>query len=633
MSLVDEIAQFKLWATGLGCPLAIIPTDETLKKCIRGKQSILFQHIMKQIKPRQEIASMRNNVLVAKLQQYRALGSVVAKSKLNQMPPEIQRYEKVEKLKAKCAETKARIANSKSMLKNLSGKINEKNIQKVKLEQKLESSSDKFAYYKALNNSLAKQSEKEVEIKQNIDQLMPVVMTDCGKTKSEAVVAVQTCLDFLNEFYSKFTELKQEGSKQAQQKLWSNIRKTLAGFPNYLLWCVLMEMKEKQLQEISEADRKQDEMERNVALSDQDMLQVNMAKLCGSHINLFVDLIATKHMVQNIKDDYLAKYTPFSQMLETKMNLLNVMDEEAEQIFEDYMLQSTSKDYNQGQLEFISKEIEKKKQEIKIQNQKLENHEQLLAQLRDIYGETDSYSSRMQEEIMQLKQIKEKISYFKRFSRYTVHNMRQKMTNQTLNLSEQSMNLTRMENVLLTNAPAYNPPTLPPYKSELNLLSEVPFSKFAKSSKIALFSFQTHICLSQAAESNSLLILLPNCFTSAELSLQELRNLIKFDEHLKTFMIDQKPELDVVNQNERHYQQLWQVNHQKISELLDEIEAISGSTKQTIAKSRIYYNFVLANALRKYVPPNKLFNGRNYREYENEYLMYYRMINGSLGGN
>ncbi|EDS25638.1 conserved hypothetical protein [Culex quinquefasciatus] len=513
---MDEITQFKLWASKLGCPLDKIPADETLKKYIRGKQSVVFRHIMDQVRPRQEIVHMRNNVLVAKLQQFQELGGVLAKSKLNQMPEELQRFQKVRKLDAKIAETKQRIHNSKNVLESVTGKIREKN---------------------------------------------PAT--------------------------------------------------------------------------ISEADRKQNELEKNGTLSDHDMLQVNIAKLCGSHINQFVDLVAMKKSVQAMKDDYLAKYTPFAQMLETKMNLLNVMDDESDDVLEDYMLQSTSKDFNQGQLDFMLKEIERKKQEIKIQTQRLDNHEQLLAQLREIYSEIDSYSERMQDDIQQLNQIKEKISYFKRFSRYTVHNMRQKTNpNQTMNLSEQSMNMTRIENsTTTTNGPVYSPAALPPYANELTLLAQTPFLKFNKSSKMPIFSLETHICLSSSsAEPNSILSLLPGCFSSAEQSLREARNLQKFDDHIKSFASDTKPELDTASVDGDLYRRLWAANHERICEQLDEIDAISGNTRQIIEKSRVYYDFVLANPLRKYVPPKKLFNGRNYREYESEYLMYYRMINGTMGG-
>lgn len=632
MSLTDEIVRFKLWATKMGCPLEKIPSDDSLKKCIRGKQSILFQQIVSGILPKQEIATMRNNVLAAKLKQYQALGGVIAKSKMFQMPDELQRYEKVERLKDKCAETRTRILRSKATMEALTDKINEKNIQKVQTNTKLGETTDKLAFYKAMDNSLLKESEKEIEIKHLIERSMPVRASESPKIKSDAEEAVQTCLKYLEDFYSKFSELKQEGSKQAQQKLWSNIRSALKGIPNHLLWSVVMEMKERQLAEISQADSQQNDHEKDNALSAQDVLQINMAKLCGSHVNLFIDVVAMKRAIQMMKDDYLAKYTPFAQMLETKMNLLNMMDDEAEEILEDYMFQSTSKDYNQGQLDFLSKEIERKKQEIKIQSSKLENHEQLLAQLRDIYGEIDTCSERIQEEIQQLNQIKEKISYFKRYSRYTVHNMRQKTTNLSINMPDQTINLTKLEGNTLTNIPAYAPANLPPYSTELSTFAEIPFHKFYRHNKSFLLSLKTNICLSVGNDSSALMSFLPNCFSSAETSIHQMRSLIKFDEFIRTFVLDLKPELDTVVVDEAYYHQLWKANHEKICQHLDEIEAIATNTQQVIEKGRVYYNFVLANPLRKYVPPKKLFNGRNYREYENEYLMYYRMIHGPIAG-
>ncbi|XP_058463709.1 augmin complex subunit dgt5 [Malaya genurostris] len=631
MMALDEISQFKIWATKLGCPLEKIPPDETLKKYIRGKESLLFLQIMKEIRPRQEISTMRTNVLVSQLKHCRKLGHVVAKSKLHQMPEELQRFEKIEKLKAKCSETRGRIMSSINGLNDVSGKIKEKNIQKINFLRKLRETDDKLCFYRAVNNFLATMSSKELEIKETIEHLMPVRMKDSSKTKQDAANAIQLCLKSLNDFYSKYSELKQEGCKHAQQLLWSSMKIILKDIPNYYLWSILMEMKEKQLSEISEADRQQNEIDKNTTLSDQDMLQVNMAKLCGSHINLFIDLVAMKHSVQSLREDYFAKYTPFSQMLETKMNLLNLMDDEADAVLEDYMLQSTTKDYNQGQLELLSKEIERKKQEIKIQTQKLENHEQLLAQLKEIYNEIDSYSDEIQEEILLLNQIKEKVTYFKRYSRYTVHNMRQKNANQTMNLSEQSMNLTRLEGKSISYIPMYSPAVPPPYRNELVQLSDMPLSKFTRSSKISHLSLNMHICLYSGSDSRSLLSLLPSYLAPAEMSVQSVKALMQFDESLRSFTQDMKPEMDIVVFDDQHYRELWAANHEKICEQLDEIEAVSFNTRQVIRKSRNYYSFVLANALRKYVPPNKLFNGRNYREYENEYMMYYRMINGTMG--
>ncbi|KXJ83175.1 hypothetical protein RP20_CCG008415 [Aedes albopictus] len=632
MSLTDEIIRFKLWATKMGCPLEKIPSDDSLKKCIRGKQSILFQQIVTGILPKQEITTMRNNVLAAKLKQYQALGGVVAKSKMFQMPEELQRYEKVERLKEKCAETRNRILKSKATFEAVTDKIKEKNIQKMQISTKFSETTDKLAFYKAVDNSLMKASEKEIEIKHVIERSMPVRASESTKAKSDAVEAVQACLKQLDEFYSKFSELKQEGSKQAQQKLWSSIRTLLKGIPNYLLWSVVMEMKERQLLEISQADSQQNEHEKDNALSAQDVLQINMAKLCGNHVNLFIDLVAMKRAIQLMKDDYLAKYTPFAQMLETKMNLLNMMDDEAEEILEDYMFQSTSKDYNQGQLDFLGKEIERKKQEIKIQTSKLENHEQLLAQLREIYGEIDVYSERIQEEIQQLNQIKEKISYFKRYSRYTVHNMRQKTTNQSINMPDQTINLTRLEGSTMANIPAYAPASLPPYCSELTTFAEIPFHKFYRHTKSFLLSLNTHIYLSVGNDPSASVCFLPNCFSTAENSLHQMRAMVKFDETIRSFAQDQKPELDTVTVDQAHYHQLWKANHERICQHLDEIEAIATNTQQVIEKGRVYYNFVVANPLRRYVPPKKLFNGRNYREYESEYLMYYRMIHGPIAG-
>jgi hypothetical protein len=70
-------------------------------------------------------------------------------------------------------------------------------------------------------------------------------------------------------------------------------------------------------------------------------------------------------------------------------------------------------------------------------------------------------------------------------------------------------------------------------------------------------------------------------------------------------------------------------NSETITELLDQIDVITINCNRTIAIVQKYYDFLVTNPLRNYVPLSKLFNGRTYREYEAEYMMYYRILRGA----
>lgn len=70
-------------------------------------------------------------------------------------------------------------------------------------------------------------------------------------------------------------------------------------------------------------------------------------------------------------------------------------------------------------------------------------------------------------------------------------------------------------------------------------------------------------------------------------------------------------------------------NYERISELLDIIPSLHGTTTRILENVDNYFEYLLNNPLRKYVPPSKLFNGKTYKEYENEYTLYYRMLKGN----
>uniref|UniRef100_A0A182MIX1 STAT transcription factor protein interaction domain-containing protein n=1 Tax=Anopheles culicifacies TaxID=139723 RepID=A0A182MIX1_9DIPT len=434
----------------------------------------------------------------------------------------------------------------------------------------------------------------------------------------------------LEWFYDHFQDQNQETSRTLQEKLWTDIRDVLRGIPNHLLWNGLLTMKDKHLREISEHENRRDVREHNVTLSDLDLLQASMAKLCSSHINVFLDVVSNRNKVNAAREEYLARYTPSSNELEAKMALINVMDDEAEEALEEYLVQWNSREYNQGQIEYMTREIERKKEELLTYTQKVQNHEQLLGQLRSIYGQIEEISKHMEAELHQVHQIKQKVHYTKYVCQHTVHTMRQKNgNNQTLNMSDQSFS--RLDSTVLQGAgggPIYNPAVLPSFARELEVFRQIPLWKYVCRSKAVLLSMEPNAAV--FFEQPTVLALLPCTGVSAEASLKQFAEIHQLEQQANASTADTCSFVAPAIEHEQ-LEQRWKVNHGKICELLDKIDTLTNSSRQMMEKVRTYYNFVFANNMRKYVPSTKLFNGRNFREYENEYLMYYRMIYG-FGG-
>uniref|UniRef100_A0A182QYH7 Uncharacterized protein n=1 Tax=Anopheles farauti TaxID=69004 RepID=A0A182QYH7_9DIPT len=629
---MDEVTKFKAWATKLGCPPEIIPPDETLRKAFRGEQSAIFQQIIEKIRPRQEIASMRKNVLVHKLQIHKKTDTIVANASFNTLPVELQRYIKIQKLKKKIEETRHRIKQSISGVESYTLQIKDKNVQKLKLSSELEELYGKVALYAAHETMLKSKLEKEAQLSQRIEHIMPIKGSASTCRPGTAEKAVERCVQLLEAYYDKCQDLNPETSRALQEALWSDIRAVLRGIPNHLLWNVLMTLKDKNLRDISEDSSRRVENENTcVTLSERDLLQTSMAKLCTGHINVFLELVSTRNAVNAAGETYRAKFTLCTGELEAKISLLNVMDAEAEEVLEEYVMQWNTREYNQGQIEYMVREIERKKQEATVLVQKVQNHEQLLGQLRGIYGQVESISKHMESELQQVRQIKEKIHYTRYVCQHTVHTMRQKANNnsQTLNVSDQS--LCRLDSTTMV-APVYNPVVLPPYVQELEAFRQIPLSKYSGLSKAALLTFGPNVAV--FFEPSTMLTLLPCTGVSADVSLKQLADLQTLEQAATRAMTVDTGGTVALPSTAEHDQleQRWKLNHDKICEMLDKIETLTNCAQQTAETVRKYYNFALANSLRKFVPSTKLFASRSYREYENEYLMYYRMIYG-FGGN
>ncbi|XP_315747.4 augmin complex subunit dgt5 [Anopheles gambiae] len=626
---MDEIMRFKAWATKLGCPPEKIPPDETLKKSFRGEQSTMFHHIMEKVRSRQEIEAMRRNVLAHKLQIYKKMDSIVANASFNTLPVELQRYMKMQKLKKKIDETRHRIKQSVGSFDSFNLQIKEKNIQKLQLMNKQEELYAKVSLYLAHETTLKASLEKEAQLAQRIERIMPIKRSDTCRPDT-AEKAIERCIELLAQFYDSFQEQNQEAGCALQEKLWADLREALRGIPNHLLWNVLLAIKDRHLREIAEHENRRDETEHGVTLSDLDLLQTSMTKMYTSHVNVFLDVVSTRNKVNAARVEYLAKYTPSANELEAKMALLNVMDDEAEEALEEYLVQWNSREYNQGQIDYMVRECERKRQELHAYTQRVQNHEQLLGQLRGIYGQIEEISKHMEAELHQVRQIKQKVHYTKYVCQHTVHTMRQKSGNNhnTLNLSDHSFS--RMDGTMLggvggTGGPTYSPAVLPSFVRELEVFRQIPITKYVSHSKTILLSVEPNPAI--FFELPAVLALLPCTGVSAEVSLKQFAELQELEQHAQGSTMDSCTVVAPACDHEQ-LEQRWKSNHGKICELLDKIETLTNSSRQTMDRVRLYYNFALANNLRKFVPPTKLFNGRSYREYENEYLMYYRMIYG-----
>lgn len=68
-----------------------------------------------------------------------------------------------------------------------------------------------------------------------------------------------------------------------------------------------------------------------------------------------------------------------------------------------------------------------------------------------------------------------------------------------------------------------------------------------------------------------------------------------------------------------------------LAEITDEAGAICTNIHRIYRNIGRYIHFITENPLSKFVPRTETFNGKTYQEYEQEYMMYYKMIQKADG--
>lgn len=84
--------------------------------------------------------------------------------------------------------------------------------------------------------------------------------------------------------------------------------------------------------------------------------------------------------------------------------------------------------------------------------------------------------------------------------------------------------------------------------------------------------------------------------------------------------IDETSEYSFLNLEQRQY------NREAIYEDLDKISKVNLKTKSILNQTGVLYNSALNNIFRRFVHTSKKFEGKTFREFENEFNLYYNMI-------
>lgn len=168
--------------------------------------------------------------------------------------------------------------------------------------------------------------------------------------------------------------------QDAKNNLWSNLRKTFANIPVFLIFNAIMRLKEDQLQYIMSLNKTSANNDSHLAGNNRDALtnfELNLMKTKSSFLSLVGKYLSACQERKRLEEQYIKAFIEFKDKLLEKVKIFNADtdSERNETIMRNYVIQYYSLNFSKGENEYLTQQIEMLKAEIDNSKKHLENHE------------------------------------------------------------------------------------------------------------------------------------------------------------------------------------------------------------------------------------------------------------------
>ncbi|XP_037944742.1 augmin complex subunit dgt5-like [Teleopsis dalmanni] len=675
MSQKEFLEDFKAWAVKLGCDNESMPSEDALKTIFKSHQSELFKNLMRRVLPRGDVISIRENILINKIEKVKDLEVVTQTCGKSFLPREMQKYHNMYDLNIKKSKILKRLEEHRKEYETLATSIKAKNIKSVNFEHKERLLKAKNAILEFKSESLDKQLTEENENKKNILATMPVKLSTHTNNDNVAMEAVQNTLNILENFYNN-TEIGNI-SAESKEELWKEIRTNFSDIPNFSIFNVVMRLKDEQLQNIISLNGQT--LNKTLGFSYKPSLskepfssyEMKIAKTKASFLGLVAKYIKVRIERDHLEEVFSKAYIEFVDELQKKLNLYNSEnDENVEEIISNYLVQLNSIIFSNSENEYIAQQIERFKIDIENTNKQIENHEVLLGLIKQVYFDINASVNRLQVEMVQLNQIKDKIVYSKNILRQLLNEMKPKSTTWSMDVRNNFLQPQIKVNDITLSADSFEMGTenvlcstkldlditmsslnssallrsfcsmdatvmsggthnnLPTYLLELNTFAESPIENFSCISNPCAFYLSPNPIIIESQELSPALQMTPGALLTPYGALQEIITRTKQAVLISKHSTDLKYSLDLTHIDTNLFKEKQKLQKEIIAQLFDKIKETGINTEHILNRCSKLYNFLLENPLRHYIPHHKTFNNQTYSDYESEYNFYYRLSTG-----
>ncbi|XP_043644016.1 augmin complex subunit dgt5 [Drosophila teissieri] len=673
MAYQDKITEFKHWATSLGCPPSALPTDDALRRIFKSGSSLLLDQLQSRIQPVECVREVRENLLIAQVARYK--DKMVPLASRSFQPPELQRYQKIQELKKHKEKANQQLTEARKEFQKLSAVIKTKNIQTISAENRKQLLESKCNILDLKLESLNKNYDQELKNKVQILATTPVKLSAKNASEAQATRAVEQALKQLETFYGMCDQGNAVNNLgDAKQRLWDEMRSTFADIPNALLLNVVMKIKEEQLQHIMKLNESKGKCTN--AKPPLNNYEVKLLKTKADMLGLAAKYFGAQKELEQKEERFCQDYSVFVDKLQSKVygfNGISLADEEnADELISDYLVQYNMRNFNRAQNEFLREQIEQLRVELEAGAKQLENHDLKLGSVKQVYGAINISINRIQQDMVQLSQIKEKILFSRNMMKNLLDDMqaatqKQNAKSQLMStkLKVSNMSMLGAESFCLANDSVFSSTkvefdgncsainstmrrsfdnktlmpggaasttlmaasgaTVPSHLLEFNTFLEIPLEKFSCTPRACSFLLSANPLIVEAQELASTVQLAPGYLLTPLGALQEVRKRILWASAIAAHTSDLKLNLQPLIVDPHDLRLKAGRQHEEIDQLLDNLMAIGVKTQLQLEKAERIYQFLLENPLRRYVPPSKRYNNGSFADYESEFNLYYRM--------
>lgn len=103
------VDDFKAWALKLGCPVNALPSEAALNRLMKSNPASL-QKLMDHIRPKSEVKLIRDNLLLQSITD----SELLSERQLSNLPPNLEKFKKFQKLQRQISELKPRVEELKT---------------------------------------------------------------------------------------------------------------------------------------------------------------------------------------------------------------------------------------------------------------------------------------------------------------------------------------------------------------------------------------------------------------------------------------------------------------------------------------------------------------------------------------